>query len=168
MKTLTEKRGIAVTALDDDASIEDYLPRPEDLYVHAVARYAHTLAQDFSKSRASQEKMLADARTSFSEHLSKIVSGDRSGPETSSTAGQEPARGLAAWGQETCMKLSGVDKPPSKVGIAREYVALLEQLPDDGLTQDDLARTKELLALIDNLLGLPRLSEVATTVLVMS
>ena len=112
-------------------TIEDYLPLAESFYPEAVARYSAKLINDYrSDADADELNVVRDrVRASFEENF-----------------GSHPISGIAAWGQKVCQELSGLSKP-SKVGIAREYVALLDERRCEEWEGAALDRADELMRL---------------------
>ena len=142
-------RSISSKALPEGTSTEDHLPLIDDLYVEALARYCLKLLADSKQTCPTFETLFESARAKFAE----------------SFAHGKVTRGVAEWAERVGQELTGLDSPPSKVGIAREYVSLLVDAPADRFTGAVLQRAKRLLELIQEMLGLPLLGAVEASIL---
>ena len=60
--------------------------------------------------------------------------------------------------------LESTKEKPSKIGIAREYVRLLDEVPTETLTKAQTVRARELLEILDGILRLPKVADIRETV----
>lgn len=129
--------------------IEDHLPLVTDLYVEAVAAYVGKVAADRSPQKPDLEAMRLAFIESFRTKYPK----------------KQVTEAVSTWADEASLDLAGVRKP-SKVGIAREYAALLEELEDNLLKGPSVARAQSLASWIQENLELPSLLDVETKIIV--
>jgi predicted ATP-dependent endonuclease of OLD family len=137
-------------SLVESTTVEDYLPYLHELYPEAVVRHSFNARVDSGKPSEGLTETIQEYRHSFELQfpVGKLTSG------------------VAKWGSDAGEKIIGDGKPPSKVGIAREYIALLDQKNPSESDPTGMKRPKRLLATILEMLSLPRLAEVSDTVLV--
>lgn len=147
LKDLLTAKDIKSKALPDGETIEDCLPLTETLYVEAVGRYAAKMQTGKKDAHVSVDKMIASARASYVEWA------------------KENKVGIGAWGSTTCTELAKLTGPPSKLGIAREYVTLLDEQDNQALGMKH-PRAEKLVALINELLPLPELDDLSRDVFV--
>jgi hypothetical protein len=136
-------------SLVEGTTIEDYLPYLHELYPEAVVRHC-------ANARIDSGKLGIDLEQAIQEHRDLFAARFAVGKVTSD---------VARWGSEVGEKIIG-DGKPSKVGIAREYIALLDQKDVGEPEPTGMKRPKRLLSIILELLTLPRLADVPDTVLV--
>ena len=132
IKAMLEHFKIAHRFLVQDQAIEDYLPQGDALYVHAVANYAAKLCKD----RGIEDHNISEnAETSFKEagNISR-----------------------AKWAADFVKATAKLKSSPSKVGIAREYVLLLQELDEAGQLVGDHKKMLELLKDLETVLQLPK------------
>jgi predicted ATPase len=122
--------------LGDGLSIEDYLPGGDAVYVAAVCRYIEKLIE--LKRAPAEPGLEASAR----ENLQTW----RLEPDNHS---------VAKWCEQFCKNHPVLRAPISKVGVAREYVTILQDLSAAQLDEDSTARCLTLLGTIAAHLELP-------------
>jgi predicted ATP-dependent endonuclease of OLD family len=110
LKPILSARTIPSKMLKDGNAIEDYLPNMPDLFIRAVALYCAKLKTDVGEVVRTE-----DLRPVLQESFQAIAS------ETSA----------ADWLRNNVPSIVGLSGPPSKVGVAREYAILLQELPID-------------------------------------
>jgi hypothetical protein len=149
LKPVLTARNIPARALTKDRTIEDYLPYQDDLYVRAVAEYAYKLRTDYKVVPARPlDDLLAQAKV---DH------------EAWKTAGN--INKVGNWAELECHQLSGRAEVSPKIGIAREYVNLLADVPRDQLRSRELTGPRDLLEMINGLLDLPAVTDATTAIL---
>jgi predicted ATP-dependent endonuclease of OLD family len=126
-----------------DTTLEDHIPLVQTLYVRAVARYVgRLLGEDTTKPPTD----LAQLEKRFQQHFAK----DHDSKQVTSDA--------ATWAKVSSKELAGIEDP-SKVGVAREYIGMLEEIPDKELDSNSLKRAMSVAEWVQSSLGLPRLTE---------
>jgi len=133
---LLERHKIPHHTLSKGTAIEDHLPSVGVKYVNAVANYITKLMIDRDGVDIESDIVRIKCQASFVEQFG----------ETEST------EGVATWASEIAMEIGKLKNPPSKIGIAREYVALLDDIDISTLK---LRRTSQLAKLIQQNLKLP-------------
>lgn len=113
----------------EDTTTEDYLPLVAELYPRAVAEYVLKLVETAGQKIEKPDDFRADFRTSFRERFEE----------------GKVTRNVAAWASDAGKKLGKLENAPSKIGIAREYVRLLEASPAEHFTPQSLQRPPKLL-----------------------
>ncbi|MCB9492443.1 MAG: AAA family ATPase, partial [Dehalococcoidia bacterium] len=125
---------IECKALTPDGTVLEAVLPLQASFLEAVARYIakvgdHDVSQTLEQVREAYEKR----------------------PE-------DDLRDIAKWSRHVGVNLGLVEKPVSPVGIAREYVALLDEVPADRIRQElDASPLKELVDWIVRALELPGL-----------
>ena len=135
LKTLAKKLDISVKLLSESETIEDSLIAGSKLYVSAAAKYAAKII-----SLQNDTDPTKDYMKEFSDSYDKYV-----------------ARGTSRmwkWTVEAFESIAGLDKP-SKIGIAREYILLLEDVTKDSLDGSEVSKFKKLANWISTELDLP-------------
>jgi predicted ATP-dependent endonuclease of OLD family len=112
IQRLLEKHKISSKVLREGTTIEDYLPNLGDVFVEAVASYVQKIAGDM-KHGLDTSQVNDSVRKSFESRFGEDAS----------------PKGVAAWIEDEVTNLASLTSPPSKVGIAREYATLLQDLP---------------------------------------
>jgi predicted ATP-dependent endonuclease of OLD family len=102
--SLIAEREVKTKQLSEGTTLEDHLPAAHSLYFDAVANYLQQIA-------GLDETGLKALRSSFDQHFGE----------------DEPMSGLVEWTRGAAATIAGLDRKPSSVGIARAYVALLEE-----------------------------------------
>ncbi len=146
VQALLKAQEIKSQLLAEDTTIEDYLPLVGELYVKAVAEYVIKVSETQGDHRdALREKFRKSFRESFEE--GKVT------------------KGVASWASTAGQKLGELDGPPSKVGIAREYVSLLHAAPSENFTPQTLQRPLKLVEWVQDMLKIPPIREAARRIL---
>lgn len=140
---------ISSRALLDGTTIEDYLPLVGELYVRAVADYVTKVKESQGIPVANPDEFRQEFRKSFREAFEE----------------GKVTKGVAAWAASAGQKLGGLENAPSKLGIAREYILLLEETPSEKFTPQSLQRPLKLLEWIREILPVPELREAAKAIL---
>ena len=148
IKRTLESQDISSKHLVKDTAIEDYLPLPAELYVEALARYVTKLIVDRGDPPPDAQEFVGMCRDKYQE---------RFGTERLTT-------GLASWAVETGKDIGGLDSYPSKVGIAREYVILLADTPNDDIKTQDISRVVSLVDWMCKHVEVPQLSDVSAEI----
>lgn len=146
---LLKSHAIASKQLLEGTTIEDYLPLVGELYVRAVADYVAKVKESQGSPVESHDEFRASFRKSFREAFEE----------------GKVTKGVAEWASSAGQKLGNLEQPPSKIGIAREYVALLDQTPEDKFTAQSLQRPIKLLELIREIMPIPELREARKEIL---
>ena len=131
LKELTTELDVPLYRLDDGLSIEDYLPGGDKLYASAVGAYLSKLCK----------------RQGLIERATKAIEEWRG-------TGKKNAS-LSDWCGEFAVKQCALNSPPSKVGIAREYIRLMEDVPFNGFDKLAVKRCLRLLEKIVSGLHIP-------------
>ena len=139
LNKLLKEKEIESRVLSDGTAIEDHLIGVDTLYVNAVARYIWKLINLRDGSGLTEKSVLNLVKKDF------LASGFEEG---------KPTEGVAGWADKVCIELAKLSSPPSKVGIAREYVLMLDQT-EDGFK--NLKRPQALAEWIKEKLGIPGL-----------
>ncbi len=117
------------------------MPLVGELYVRAVADYVAKVMDTHGKAPANLETHRTEFGKSFRE---------RFGEDGKVT------KGVAEWASEAGKRIGGLEQAPSKVGIAREYVRLLEETPADKFTPQSLQRPLKLLEWLREMMPVPK------------
>lgn len=137
LEKLMKIQSIVHRALADDTTIEDHIIGISTHYLRATAKY---VAKISGKDEIDLEKQF---KLKFKDKFDGV-----------SVAKIE---GVGNWVREASKELGELEESPSPVGVAREYVALLEEATTEELKQDEnLARSKELANWIASALHLPK------------
>jgi predicted ATP-dependent endonuclease of OLD family len=137
LKELVEQAKAASYRLDAELTIEDYLPGGDDLYASAVAGY-------LAKLPAAHE---TEVNVDLAEKAGKALKAWRAGGNKNVS--------VSVWVEEFAKASADLKSGPSKVGIAREYVALLETVPIGKLDKTASKRCIRLLEQIAKGLQIP-------------
>ncbi len=149
MAGILKSGNIPFKQLLEGTTIEDYLPLVGELYVRAVADYVAKVKETQGAPVANLDEFRQEFRKSYRE-------GFEEGKVT---------KAVAVWAATAGQKLGALDNPPSKLGIAREYVMLLEAAPADKFTAQSLRRPLELMKWIREILPVSELRESAKAIL---
>ena len=143
LESLLKAHEVDSFQLTDKTTVEDHLPAAGDTYIAAVGRYVtgllHTLGQTEPTGETVTEGLLQAAKTK-------------------SVVGNKVNTGIT-WSLETAKELAGLDTTPSKVGVAREYVASLSSASAATFTDGQLKRSLALLRSVQTRLGIPELRD---------
>lgn len=139
LKSLLTARAIPSRMLTEGTSIEDHLPNLPDLFVKAVALYCGKLKADATGNSLNQEDLLPAVRESFDARFNSNAS----------------IKGIAGWLTQDVPGALGLNGSPSKVGVAREYAILLNDVPKDEFKSG--ARVSPLVKWITENLSIPPL-----------
>jgi predicted ATP-dependent endonuclease of OLD family len=149
LKPIMDSRSLLGKALLDDTTIEDYLPLANDLYVEAVVRYSVKLAKDHGKASIDESETRETVRQYFSERvIDKKTKGN-----------------LSTLATEIFQEITELTEPPSKMGIAREYVLLLEEVKPNSVKDSDLRQAQKLFEIIQSMLQLPGIADIPNTII---
>ena len=124
LNALTKDQNIAERPLTKDTSIEDHVPNLREVFVPAVADYTAKLVTTRGGNKPDDEEF----RRKFLDHFDGVY---ERGKVTNK---------VADWAIRAAMELGQLPTKPSKVGIAREYVARLTALPEGVFRWDDRAK----------------------------
>ncbi len=128
LQALLDELGVASHRLEEKHTIEDYLPGGDELYASAVAAYVSKVA---SKKSDQSGNLDEDARKGLKEWRASNKN-----------------KSVAIWAEEFAQQSAGLSSAPSKVGVAREYVGLLEGVAVGNL---DKAATKRCVRLLEQI-----------------
>lgn len=112
VKTLIQDNEVEGKTLAKDTTIEDHIPMIREIYVPALASYIANVMVGQGQPKPDDDDFRAKFVKSFDERF-----GSDSSP-----------KGVADWAAESAKELGKLKKPPSKVGIAREYATRLTRL----------------------------------------
>lgn len=143
MQSYLDAREIPAKLLTNGTAIEDHLPLLAELFVEAVSKYCFGLGTD---NETLSGVGFDEVHSKFKEDFAKKF------PKPATT------QGVAIWASKVGQDLYPDSLPPSpsKVGIAREYVALLMASSSaEGSTGKVRGRVKDLAAWIGDVLSLP-------------
>lgn len=130
---------VATKLLVDGTSVEDHLIAVGTLFVDAVATYTAKLMAGAGQPAPDMESLRKQFRKSFSEtHSADKVTSN-----------------VSAWAAKAAMEIGGLSSAPSKVGIAREYAMLLQDVPIENFTAPEYGRAVTLAKWVTQALGLP-------------
>lgn len=149
LQGILKSREIPSRQLLDGTTIEDYLPLVGELYVRAVADYVTKVKESQGMPVANPDDFRQEFRKSFREAFEE----------------GKVTKGVAAWADSAGQKLGGLENAPSKLGIAREYISLLEETPHEKFTPQSLQRPLKLLEWIREILPVPELREAPKAIL---
>ena len=135
LKDFIVELGVPSHRLDDNLSIEDYLPGGDELYAAAVSAYLLKLTKK-NELPALASKSIADWRNTEKKNSS-----------------------LCAWSAEFATKQCSLNSPLSKVGVAREYIGLMDGV---SFTQFDKSAVKRCLRLLEKIVSGLQIPEQAT------
>jgi hypothetical protein len=137
LKPLIDELKASSHRLDEKLTIEDYLPGGDELYASAVGSYVAKLLA--TKKNNVNANLPEDARKSLKEW--------RASNKNNS---------VAIWCEEFGKEIARLKSAPSKVGVAREYIALLEEVPVGDLDKTVTKRCVRLLEQIAKGLQIPK------------
>lgn len=137
MQPLIDRYGIPVRQLANGTTLEDHLPLAKTLYVEALGIYLAKILDDKGKEHGD---LAAELTASFERRFG--------GPKGG-------MMGIASWAREEGQRLGNLAKPPSSIGIAREYAALLESADEADLKKSSVVRARTMAEWIRTALELP-------------
>ena len=146
LKPVLKAHDVKHIILKQGTTIEDYLPDSGMTYIDAVAGYITQFLDTIGSEKTStnnediQEKLREAAAA---EGYSKDKVSD----------------GIANWAIKKAQELAGLESKPSKLGIAREYVKLLNTSTADTFDKSRLKRSLALLKEVQTNLSIPDLGE---------
>lgn len=146
---ILKAQNVQTKQLLEGTAIEDYLPLVGDLYVKAVADYVIKVKESQGSPVQDIDAFRQQFRTSFRESFEE----------------GKVTKGVAGWAATAGQKLGGLETEPSKLGIAREYTALLEETPSDRFSLQSLQRAITLLKWVREILPIPDLRDSEKTIL---
>lgn len=149
MMGIMKSGNIQSKQLLEGTTIEDYLPLLGELYVRAVADYVAKVKETHGTPVENLDDFRQEFRKSYREAFEE----------------GKVTKGVATWAASAGQKLGGLDGPPSKLGIAREYIMMLEGTAPDKFTTQSLRRPLDLMKWIREILPVPELRESAKTIL---
>lgn len=149
LQGILKSKEIPSKQLLEGTTIEDFLPLSGELYVRAVADYVAKVKESIGAPVPNADDFRQQFRTSFRETFEE----------------GKVTKGVAAWAASAGKKLGQLEGEPSKLGIAREYVAVLEEVPSERFTAQSLQRPLHLVKLIREILAVPELRESEKTIL---
>jgi hypothetical protein len=149
LQPILKTKEMQAKSLSEGTTIEDYLPLVGELYVRAVADYVAKVMETYGKAPNNLDDHRAEFRKSFREAFEE----------------GKVTKGVANWAAEAGRRLGGLEQAPSKVGIAREYVRLLEDTAADKFTPQGLQRPLKLLEWIREMLPIPDVREAKKEIL---
>ncbi|MEK6701390.1 MAG: AAA family ATPase [Planctomycetota bacterium] len=138
--------------LAEGTEVEDHLIAVRTLYVKAAALYAAKLKVALGGVAPDDAAMLKGFTESFEKKFGS----------TGETAG------VCDWVESAFKEIAQIKSPPSKVGIAREYVQLLDELLAGSIRPEDCERAIALCDWIARALSLSPPATVETRVLAKS
>ena len=140
LQKLLDKSQVQTHTLTGGTTIEDHLPGVGDLYVEAVARYVRNVLI----TRGDTVPELGDLQARIQSSFNEKYQADR------------VTLGVCKWAAEVAQEIGGLSGPPSKLGIAREYVNLLADADPSRLSAKALNRASGLAERIQQMLDIPR------------
>jgi len=149
LQPILKANGIESKQLLEETAIEDYLPLVGELYPRAVAEYVMKLMETAGQKIEKPDDFPAEVRKSFRERFEE----------------GKVTKGVAAWAEDAGRKLGKLDQSPSKIGIAREYVRLLDASPAENFTPQSLQRPLKLVEWVQEILAVPEVRESERTIL---
>ena len=136
IQTLLKGHDVKAVSLDEGLTTEDYLPAAGRLYPEAMARYVGGLVETMGEGRTRAQ-----------------VSADVEAAATAAgSSGDVATSGIASWAVAKGKAAGGLKSNPSKVGIAREYIA---GASEQTFTDDQWARALQLLQRVQAELQIP-------------
>lgn len=133
----------------DGTTTEDYLPLVAELYTRAVADYVMKLMETAGQKGPEPDAFRAEFLNTFKGAF----------PEGNVT------KGVLKWALKTAKALGKLKDSPSKIGIAREYVRLLDETPAERFNPEALQRALTLLEGIQEILNIPEVREAEAIIL---
>jgi hypothetical protein len=149
LQGIMKTKEIRSKQLLEETTIEDYLPLVGELYVRALADYVSKVRESHGAPVTNADDFRHEFRKSFREAFEE----------------GKVTKGVAAWAASAGQKLGGLEDAPSKLGIAREYISLLEDTEAERFTPQSLQRPLKLLEWIREILPIPELRESPRTIL---
>jgi predicted ATP-dependent endonuclease of OLD family len=144
LKALSAEGGVPSHRLDEKLTIEDYLPGGDDLFAAAVGAYTSKLTKK-DETSVNTSHQAREALKAWRGNANKHTS-------------------VSGWPEEFGEQF-GLKSAPSKVGIAREYVALMEDVPIGDLDKSATKRCVRLLEHIVKGLQIPQQAPVPQRIL---
>ncbi len=120
VKSFIESHRIPVKLLTADTSIEDHLPMIAEVYVLQWRTILASYLKMTGKNKPDLAELSSKLQRAFDEAFGK----------------GKVTKGIAEWTNGVSKVHSELSGKPSKVGIAREYAALLMELPDEDFKLD--------------------------------
>jgi predicted ATP-dependent endonuclease of OLD family len=149
LQGIMKTKEIRSKQLLEETTIEDYLPLVGELYVRALADYVSKVRESHGAPVTNADDFRQEFRKSFREAFEE----------------GKVTKGVAAWAASAGQKLGGLEDAPSKLGIARECISLLEDTEAERFTPQSLQRPLKLLEWIREILPIPELRESPRTIL---
>ena len=149
LQGILKAKEIPSRQLLEGTAIEDYLPLVGELYVRAVADYVAKVKESQGAAVANLEEFRQEFRKSFREAFEE----------------GKVTKGVADWAASAGQKLGGLESAPSKLGIAREYILLLEEAGPEKFTAQSLQRPLKMLEWVREMIPVPELREPTKAIL---
>jgi predicted ATP-dependent endonuclease of OLD family len=149
LQGILKSKEIAFRQLLEGTTIEDYLPLVGELYVRAVADYVAKVKESQGTPVQNPDDFRQEFRKSFRETFEE----------------GKVTKGVADWAASAGKKLGELENSPSKLGIAREYISLLDETTTEKFSAQSLQRPAKLLEWIREMLPVPELRESAKAIL---
>lgn len=168
LKKMLQKRKILFERLPEGTTIEDHLPLAKELYVQAVANYVIDVMKEGERPPRHEEELQKKFKRSYTEFAE---AGEKKGQEELGEHKKGPKLkkdanlGIATWAEEAAKELGGFTEGVSRIGIAREYLRLLEDTADSKLTRQATKGFTKVLKLIQEMLHVPEIAKVSTEVM---
>jgi predicted ATP-dependent endonuclease of OLD family len=143
LQGILKAKDVPYRHLLEGTTIEDYLPLIGELYVRAVADYVAKVRESQGVPVTNYDEFRQEFRNSFRETFEE----------------GKVTKGVAAWAAASGKTVGKLENEPSKLGIAREYITLLEETSLDKFTAQSLQRPLVLLKWIREILPIPDLRE---------
>lgn len=147
LNAMIQEHGLPERILTKDTSIEDHVPNLREVFVPAVADYVSKLLVLKGDNKPDEEEFRAKFFADFDSVFSK---------------GRVTTK-VIEWAEKAAISIGGLKSKPSKVGIAREYAAMLLELPDNQLKWAD--RSKVLADWLMKEVKVPELSTASKSIL---
>lgn len=138
IETLAKHYEVPLKQLLKDTTVEDHLPCIRELFVPAVASYVAKVGTTLETITKPDDASFKDR---FIKHFDLRFSEGK------------VTQNIWAWVEEAAKETGKLPSAPSKVGIAREYAALLFDMPNDKFRLDN--RPKGLIEWIQENAGVP-------------
>ncbi len=134
VKKILEVNHIPYAFLEKGSTTEDYVISPRGIFAKAVASYLTKIVG------TKAEEIYAGVEKSFDKAFN---------------GGTQNIKGLAKWSRGIGKELGLIDKEISPVGIAREYVLMLDGEEADKVKANELKRSVGLIKIITGIIELP-------------
>ena len=147
LNAMVKEYELAERALTKDTSVEDHIPNLREVFVQAVADFAAKLVVLKGDVKPDVQEFRAKFLDDFDKSFDK---------------GRVTTK-IMDWVTRSTADIAGLKSKPSKVGIAREYALLLQELPEAQLRWED--RQKALVEWLVKKVKVPELYTVSKDIL---